>query len=568
MGKLSGTGSKSIFDAHYFNRGFPNLQADRDEFRCLRRRGEEPPKLPLLLLRLTLVALLFFLASSVVAQDSGEAKTHASRGIALARVKDYGPAEEELKVAIQMEPNVAIYHAQLGSVLGLQAKWDAALLEFERAVALEPQNIGFRREAAAVQWQVGSLDAAERNLGYVLKKLPNDPGATLLLGLVSEKRGDFPKAAELLNSQFELATAQPDRAVALLRADILSGQKTSLPKIIQVFESHGNDESWLDAIRRSTQIAASAGDLQTTDALFRLIPESDPHRTEMAIQLAVVRCHHSQIEQAEGLFEALIDHGLTRADAQVLLGNCFEWLHQTERARVAYQTAIELDPSNISRYGDLMSLEFELGRNNEATALANRAISVAPNDARAWVWKGNAELLNNSYNSATASYETAARLDEHNADALLGLAAVKLLSGLSDAAIEIYKIGIQKFPGDSRFYIACAEAMRVSPQSVELAGSAEALLKKAIALEPNSAEAHYQLGQLALQQGRLTAAESEFLASLSANPNQSKVHFGLALAYRRTGRASEATKEFALFEEMKKKEDQEPTAVPTPAGKP
>jgi tetratricopeptide (TPR) repeat protein len=110
--------------------------------------------------------------------------------------------------------------------------------------------------------------------------------------------------------------------------------------------------------------------------------------------------------------------------------------------------------------------------------------------------------------------------------------------------------------------------MRVSPQSVELAGSAEALLKKAIALEPNSAEAHYQLGQLALQQGRLTAAESEFLASLSANPNQSKVHFGLALAYRRTGRASEATKEFALFEEMKKKEDQEPTAVPTPAGKP
>lgn len=517
---------------------------------------------------LILLTFLVFSASAVHAQVSADAKSHASQGIAFARAKEYGHAEEELKLAIRGEPKVAIYHAQLASVLGLQGKWNAALTEFEKAVALDPENMSFRRETAAVQWQLGLLDAAETNLRYVLKRLPDDSGATLLLGLVCERRGDFSKASELLNSQFELAISQPDRALALFRAVILSGQKNSLPRIIRVYESHVNDESWLDAIRRSTRIAASAADLQTAEALFRLIPESDSHRTEVATQLALVQCHNSQFEQAENFLKDLTEHGLAKADAQALLGNCYESLHQTDRAREAYQTAIDLDPSNISHYGNLISLEFEQGRTTEATALANRAVSVAPTDARAWVWKGNAALLNNTYNSATASYETAAKLDEHNADALLGLAAVKLLSGLSEAAIEIYKLGIQRFPDDPRFYIACAEAMRVSPQSTELAGSAEALLKKAIALDPNSAEAHYQLGQLALLQGRLKDAESQFLASLSSNPNQAKVHFGLAQTYRRTGRATEAGKEFAVFEELRKNEEQERAAVTAPAVKP
>ena len=63
---------------------------------------------------------------SVVAQNV-RAQDHANLGISLAREGRLPEAEQELQEAVNGAPKVALYRAQLASILGLQGKWKEAL---------------------------------------------------------------------------------------------------------------------------------------------------------------------------------------------------------------------------------------------------------------------------------------------------------------------------------------------------------------------------------------------------------------------------------------------------------
>lgn len=492
-------------------------------------------------------------ASNTEAQ-SLPAQERASHGISIAREGKLPEAEQELREAVRLAPAMAPYRAQLGSILGLQGKWKEALESFQKAVDLAPENLDVRRETAAVQWQMGLMSAAEKNIQYVLAKWPNDPGATLLLGLVRERTGDYASAARLLDSQFDSVISQPDRTVALFHATVQSGQRDKTARVIDALKLRAGDRLWTNAIGRCMQIAAVGGDLQSTEALFALIPGDDASRPAAGLQLAKLLYSRDQVTQAKELLLQLAERGMVSADLEALLANCFESERKPDLALQAYQRAINSDPSRIDYYEDLTSLLSDLHRTNDAIILLNHALTVAPSDARPWVWKGKVYLRSNAYKDAMDSYAHAAKLDSSNADAILGMAAVYFVSGQNDAAIAGYKSGIARFPNDARFYIACAEMLLGSPDSLKLQPEAETLLQKAVRLAPRSAEAHYQLGQLALQQGRLKDAEAELSLSLQFDRYRSKVHFALSMVHRRMGRTEEAAKEFVRYEDLKQAE--------------
>ena len=124
-----------------------------------------------------------------------------------------------------------------------------------------------------------------------------------------------------------------------------------------------------------------------------------------------------------------------------------------------------------------------------------------------------------------------------------------------DAAIGECKAGITRFPNDARFYVAYANMLLASPDAIKLEAQGEKLLQKAVKLAPQSAQAHYLLGQLAIEQGKLKEAEAELLLSVQSDPDRSKAHFALAGVYRRMRRPEEAAKEFARYQELKQAEE-------------
>jgi len=502
-------------------------------------------------------------AQRATASQGNEARDYAARGISLARDRDFPGAEQELEQAVRMAPEVALYRAQLGSILGLQNKWQAALEAFQKAIELAPDNLSFRREAAAVQWQLGLMPAAEQNLQFVLTRQPDDPGSILLMGMVKERTGDYAKAAELLDSQFALVSSQSDRVVAMFHAVVESGRSTKIPKLLEILSQHATDPQWADAIGHCMQIAAAAGELQASETLFAMIPQKNAAYIPAALHMAKLYYDNSRVSEARQLLLQLEEGGVVSADLQALLGNCYESERQPSLALKAYHRAIEADPTRIDFYEDLISLLLYVHKTDDALSEAHRAIDFAPKDARAWVWQGNVHLRRNAAKDAMESYQRAAALDNSNADATLGIATIYFVTGQNDEAIAKYEAGIERFPGDARFYVACAEMLFGSPDSLKLQARAESLLRKAVKLAPQSAEAHFLLGQLALQDGRLQESLDELTQSVHYEPDHSKAHFALSGVYRRLGRADDAATEFALYQKLKQGEE---NSVPSTMG--
>jgi tetratricopeptide (TPR) repeat protein len=81
----------------------------------------------------------------------------------------------------------------------------------------------------------------------------------------------------------------------------------------------------------------------------------------------------------------------------------------------------------------------------------------------------------------------------------------------------------------------------------------EALLQKAVQLDPGNGAAFLQLGIVNEQKGNEPSAISAYQKAIDATPDLEEAHYRLALAYRRTGRPEEAQKEMSLHAELAKK---------------
>ena len=76
--------------------------------------------------------------------------------------------------------------------------------------------------------------------------------------------------------------------------------------------------------------------------------------------------------------------------------------------------------------------------------------------------------------------------------------------------------------------------------------SALPLLTRAVAIAPQDARAHEQLGRLLLQTQQLSQAQTEAEQAVALTPSDSRLHFLLGQIYRKEGLPEKAKAEFDL----------------------
>ena len=83
----------------------------------------------------------------------------------------------------------------------------------------------------------------------------------------------------------------------------------------------------------------------------------------------------------------------------------------------------------------------------------------------------------------------------------------------------------------------------------------EALLRRAVALDPKLAKGFLELGILLSDQQRLTEAIQALRQATRLEPDLAQAHYRLFQAYQRTGQKALAAKELEIFEQLKRKEE-------------
>jgi tetratricopeptide (TPR) repeat protein len=171
--------------------------------------------------------------------------------------------------------------------------------------------------------------------------------------------------------------------------------------------------------------------------------------------------------------------------------------------------------------------------------------------------KALVELKMGRVNDAETLYQRAVELNPVDAQAITGLATAQLDKGNAHQAEETLKKAIDRLPREALLYQAYG-SMLLWGEGVNSNASevrAVELLRKAIALDASLAEAHYQLGKLALREDRIREAQQELEAAVKLDPGSSKNHYALAQVFRRLGRASDAAHEVEQFQVLKVQEE-------------
>jgi tetratricopeptide (TPR) repeat protein len=161
-----------------------------------------------------------------------------------------------------------------------------------------------------------------------------------------------------------------------------------------------------------------------------------------------------------------------------------------------------------------------------------------------------------------------------------GQAAVLLSETRYDKAFPIFEKMVSEYPRTPFLHYAYGDALagtsmydeaetqlreetRLNPASVlayirlasialllHQSASALADSQKAVAIAPESSEAHYWLGRSFLEGADIAAAIRELETARRFAPNSPKVHFNLARAYSKAERTAEAQQERAEFERL------------------
>jgi len=136
---------------------------------------------------------------------------HANLGSILASQQKYDEARDHLVTSLKLNPNNAQAHSNLARVMAIQRQFSEADLEFRAAVRLKPKDSEIRRSYAAALAEQGRRTEAVAQLRELLQSKPDIEARSQLATLLYQA-GKFGEAA---TEYRQLLAAKPDQPEAL-----------------------------------------------------------------------------------------------------------------------------------------------------------------------------------------------------------------------------------------------------------------------------------------------------------------------------------------------------------------
>jgi cytochrome c-type biogenesis protein CcmH/NrfG len=179
-------------------------------------------------------------------------------------------------------------------------------------------------------------------------------------------------------------------------------------------------------------------------------------------------------------------------------------------AALEFKNAIGIEPKDAEPYFQLALAYLQSGATTGAIIALQKAVEVDPKHTGA---QGAADRLRNL---------TAGSSENADANEILALAEWKL--GKAQDAIKRLEGTLERFPAHLDSSVALA---RLKVNQRDLKG-AEAVLRKAVAAKPDSAEAALALRQVLALLGNAAAAERELSRAVRIDPNNGAALMNLA----------------------------------------
>jgi len=385
--------------------------------------------------------------------------------------------------------------AQLGARRNVEA-----LRAAERALALAPEVAAGHRLKAVALARLGRLDAAAAALAEVERREPRTAETLALKALLLMLAGRLEEADRLFTPVL-----------------------AAIPGLAEAQANHAQVLSRLNRHEAALKAAEAAR-------------AAKPELPGVHLLLGMLLERLGRQADARTAYERALGLDPTLAEAHHALARLMRAQGDLDDAVSGFRRAVALSPEQAEFRQDLLAALGAAGRHEEAGA--REAVRLAPLDAVAHIRLGGLLLNAGSLEEAETVLRRALDLDPRSALAYNNLACLHKLRGEVAEAIACLRKALDQVPDHPAALANLGFAL--SATDVE-ANQLEALtlLSRAIALQPEVAEAHCCLG-LALQQvGGFEIAEVPYRRAIALHPRYEQAINNLAVSLAHQGRLGE-----------------------------
>lgn len=263
-------------------------------------------------------------------------------------------------------------------------------------------------------------------------------------------------------------------------------------------------------------------------------------------------CHMPRVNTAPYL--TFTDHHIRVS--HLLASQTYDVLKDPAKAVSEAQAEIQSDRKGLAGYLQLGQIFLEYNTPQPALEIYSKAIQLVPDSLLAHLGKGFALKGVQRFDEAQKELSLCLKRDPRMAVAFDALAGLYLEASdyqqLAATAQQYLETNLSDYRG--YYYMAAAKEHEKEERQ-----TAEALLNRAIGLNPEFAASFALLGKLLLQDGRAEEATGELERAIALRPDYRPAHLYLGNAYQKLGREADAAHEFQLVRELNEKQTTQPS---------
>ena len=286
---------------------------------------------------------------AVLAIDSDYALAHAAMGDTLFRLGRYEEALGAMARAVALRPDLpfaATLHLHMGRAERALGRPAAAEQHFERARAVDPDDVQPLLDLAGLRLARGRLEDADRILSRVREMRPDDPTTLHNVAETLRRYGRYEDAVATYRAAIAIdggfAPAYAGLGIALFQWERYAEAIEALERSLALQPDLPiTGSSLLVFLGRA---AERLGRPEAADYLARALRD-DPRDREALELLAMLRFGEQRYGEALDLYRTLVEIDPDSAQTHANIGATLYYLDRVQDALLSFQHALALDPA-------------------------------------------------------------------------------------------------------------------------------------------------------------------------------------------------------------------------------
>jgi tetratricopeptide (TPR) repeat protein len=365
------------------------------------------------------------LLDKAIASAPERGESYFPKGLVLLNQKRFTEAEQAVKNGLQYASDSPIGYYYLGRISIESGNTEQAVVNFERAITINPsfepayvaqasvyesrqekdkaiavlkkylhqinpRNREIRQHLIQLYIATKDYDGGLAELSKMLEDNPGDLDAQLRMALIHGEKKEFPKAISQLT---QILKAKPAELKVRDYLGYLYEETKDFPKAMETYRYNIHlDPKFADShihlgvlLYRLKQFPDAVHHL---DEAVHLMPKQpEPH-----IVLGLAHLQSEQFEKASQVFEEGIRHNPKSADLHFNLGTAYDKLNRFDDVERAMETALFLDPHHADALNYLGYSYADRGiKIDQALSLTKQAVALKPEngyyvDSLAWAF--------------------------------------------------------------------------------------------------------------------------------------------------------------------------------------